>query len=230
MHKFLKAVSLFAIIGTFVFAKDGLRVVYLFDVSGSFHQTTVNFATESAEEIFEAIVDKSEGIPEYPQKHFVSTISEQSISIGGYCRPTRIAQPNLYNMTPPNLDQFYDCIEKIRSSEISPGTDIYGALHQSAQILSSNKLHGKAIIMYTDLLNYSGRDSTVINNIDLSDIVVVVLYEYSQNSVIDTQVLKDAIREFELNLEKMGAKKYKIEHLVSVEADEIVEFLEKSFR
>ena len=84
--------------------------------------------------------------------------------------------------------------------------------------------------MYTDLLNYSGRDSSVINNIDLTDIVVVVLYEYSQNSAINTQVLKDAKREFEINLEKMGAKKYKIEHLVSVDADEIVEFLEKAFR
>jgi len=230
MYKVLNILLILTSISTFSCAKDGLRVVYLFDVSGSFHSTTVNFATYSAEEIFEAIVDKSQGIPEYPQKHFVSTISEQSINIGGFCKATRIKKPTLYNMIPPDLSQFYDCIEKIRNSDIAPGTDIYGALHQSAQILSSDRLHGKAIIMYTDLLNYSGRDSSVINNIDLTDIVVVVLYEYSQDSVIDTQVLKDAKREFELNLERMGAKKYKIEHLVSVEPVEIVEFLEKSFR
>ena len=230
MYKLFGILIFASLISTSTSAKDGLRVVYLFDVSGSFHQTTVNFATDSAEEIFEAIVDKSEGIPEYPQKHFVSTISEQSINIGGFCRAMRIKKPNLYNTEPLNFDQFYDCIEKVRDSDIAPGTDIYGALHQSAEILSSTRLHGKAIIMYTDLLNYSGRDSSVINNIDLTDIVVVVLYEYSQDSVINTQVLKDAKREFEGNLEKMGAKKYKIEHLVSVDADEIVEFLEKAFR
>ena len=230
MYKLFGILIFATLISTSTSAKDGLRVVYLFDVSGSFHATTVNFATESAEEIFEAIVDKSEGIPEYPQKHFVSTISEQSINIGGFCRAMRIEKPNLYKPAPQNFDQFYDCIEKVRDSDIAPGTDIYGALHQSAEILSSTRLHGKAIIMYTDLLNYSGRDSSVINNIDLTDIVVVVLYEYSQDSVINTQVLKDAKREFEGNLEKMGAKKYKIEHLVSVDADEIVEFLEKAFR
>ena len=230
MYKLFGILIFATLISTSTSAKDGLRVVYLFDVSGSFHQTTVNFATDSAEEIFEAIVDKSEGIPEYPQKHFVSTISEQSINIGGFCRAMRIKKPNLYNTEPLNFDQFYDCIEKVRDSDIAPGTDIYGALHQSAEILSSKRLYGKAIIMYTDLLNYSGRDSSVINNIDLTDIVVVVLYEYSQDSVINTQVLKDAKREFEGNLEKMGAKKYKIEHLVSVDADEIVEFLEKAFR
>ena len=54
MYKLFGILIFATLISTSTSAKDGLRVVYLFDVSGSFHATTVNFATESAEEIFEA--------------------------------------------------------------------------------------------------------------------------------------------------------------------------------
>lgn len=211
-------------------AKEGLRIVYLFDVSGSFYETTINIAANSAIEIFELIVDRSQGIPEYPQIHFVSTITYQSINIGGFCPSTRIARPSLYDMKPPDFTSFYNCIENIRNHPQSPGTDIYGALHQSAQILSSQNIYGKAIIMYTDLMDYCSRDSSIIDQIDLSDIIVVVLYEYNRTTAVNTQLLRNSKELFEKHLKQMGAKKYKIEHLVSVEPTEIVEFLEKSFR
>ena len=213
-----------------LFGKDGIRIIYLFDVSGSFHETTVNIATESAIEIFELIVDQSQGIPEYPQKHYVAPISSNSIIAGGFCKPTKVTKPNLYNMTLPDLSNFEDCIDNIRNHGRTDATDIYGALHQSSQILSSNRLQGKAIIMYTDMEDYSHRDQTILSQINLSEIVLVVLYEYNQAASVNTKVLTDTRRAFEENLQAMGASKYMIEHLSSVEASEIVEFLEKSFR
>jgi hypothetical protein len=213
-----------------VSAKEGLKVIYLFDVSGSFHNATKTVAINSAIEIFNLIIDRSQGIPEYPQVHFVSTITAQSINIGGFCSPTIINRPSLYNMGEPDISNFLACIEKIRKHPKSPETDIYGALHQCASILSSKKLRGKAIIMYTDLMNECGRDTSIIQDIDLSDIIVVVLYEYNQKTAVNTKLLKEARVTFENNLKQMRVKKYKIEHLVSVEPSEIVEFLERSFR
>ena len=52
IKKYLIIVMLFLVAAS---AKEGLRIVYLFDVSGSFYETTINIAANSAIEIFELI-------------------------------------------------------------------------------------------------------------------------------------------------------------------------------
>ncbi len=134
----------------FSFAKpnNGISLMYLFDVSRSFHKNSLPSSIKTADKIFKSISNKNSGIV-FPQTHQVSTIDDQSVTRKQQCF-VEVVQSNIFKKVkvPPD---FTKCLEEIKSSNASNYTDIDGALLNASRSLRGDEFYGKGIIIFSDL-------------------------------------------------------------------------------
>ena len=185
----------------------GLNVLYLFDVSGSFHREALPESILVSEKILELISDPSNGINEYPQTHQVSTIETQSIMIGS-SEYIHIDKKNLFDIHQqvPEVDHS-SLFSAIKNSERSSYTDISGALLTASNSMQGN-YKGKCLIVFSDFVEELKSEKDYIYSLD--DIIVFGVHAFSQNQIQQGNANQD-IERFINMLLSAGCKRENIQ-------------------
>ena len=235
MKKFLKKSQLTLLISLFFFScetKNGISLIYLFDISGSFHKTALPASVDLAKKLFEQFSNNQYGLPIKPQLHQVAAIDEQSVEIGNDCY-TKVEESNIFDdektKVKPNLEV---CLEKIKLSKRSLYTDLDGALLTASQALQTSNLYGKGLIIFSDLHEDVPIPKTY--NYDLNNVSILIVYELS-NIQIKNPGLFEEDKEAVMNkLTSNGADPSRIlfRNLKSLNTspEEAVSFFRKSFK
>ena len=163
-----------------------INILYLFDISGSYHQKSLKESIDISSKIFKEIIGTN-GVPFKPQTHQVSTIDAMSVNIGGNCY-TRVNQENIFNEeTIDPSQQFLDCLKKVRNSDPTNATDLKGALATASKTLQNDDLRGKGVIIFSDL--HESLNTKRNYPINLENICVYVIYEWSEYQIANPQLI-----------------------------------------
>lgn len=219
--------------------KDGIKIVYLFDISGSFIVNRT-ICLETANDIFNNIIDKSKGLG-FPQIHEMYLIDDSPLNPMISFEKIKVPRPSVFltskwdSTVKEVQNQFVINIEEIENLPASPETNIKGAILRASNALQNKSLYGKAIILFSDL-----EDATNINisseQTNLEDLTIYVIWEYKAPTVINptinptkSQSDQDDIKDF---LISAGADTNRIyfQHISSVQTQYCVNFIRDSFR
>ena len=179
-----------------------INLIYIFDVSGSFHKQSLNESVSLSERIFDEIISPN-GVPFRPQTHQVSTIDEMSVTLGSNCF-TRVNQANIFDEsnTEDPKSNFKDCIENVLKQPPSQSTDIRGALLTASKSLQNNDLKGKGIIIFSDLHEYINEKKDY--PLSLEDVAVFVIFEWSTAHLRNPELQQRDMDNFITMLEEAG--------------------------
>ena len=179
-----------------------INLIYIFDVSGSFHKQSLNESVSLSERIFDEIISPN-GVPFRPQTHQVSTIDEMSVTLGSNCF-TRVNQANIFDEsnTEDPKSNFKDCIENVLKQPPSQSTDIRGALLTASKSLQNNDLKGKGIIIFSDLHEYINEKKDY--PLSLEDVAVFVVFEWSTAHLRNPELQQRDMNNFIRMLEEAG--------------------------
>jgi len=185
-----------------------INILYLFDISGSYHKKSLKESLEISSEIFNEIIG-SNGVPFKPQTHQVSTIESMSVSIGGNCY-TRIIQDNIFDEQKSNpTQQFENCLKKIHTSKPTNATDLKGALATASKTLQNDELRGKGVIIFSDL--HESLNTKRSYPINLENVCVYVIYEWSDYQIANPQLITEDENSFRELLIQSGVNPNDIE-------------------
>ena len=207
----LSCLALFLLFITFSCSGNkntSINILYLFDISGSYHKKSLNESIDISSKIFREITSTN-GVPFKPQTHQVSTIDGMSVNIGGNCY-TRVIQDNIFDeQTIDPSEKFNNCLVKIRNSAPSNATDLRGALATASKTLQNDELRGKGVIIFSDL-----NESLKIKRnypINLENVCVYVIYEWSDYQIKNPQIITKDENVFRELLIDAGVKPNDIE-------------------
>ena len=164
-----------------------INLLYLYDISGSYHQKSLKESVRISENIFNSIIS-NDGIPFKPQTHQVSTIDGMSVNIGGNCN-TRITQENIFEteIKSPG-DDFKSCLKSIVDSKPSKATDLRGALATASKTLQNDDLRGKGVIIFSDLHEYGEVKKDY--PLDLNGVCFYVIVEWADYQIKNPDLIK----------------------------------------
>ena len=179
-----------------------INLIYIFDVSGSFHKQSLSESVSLSERIFDEIISPN-GVPFRPQTHQVSTIDEMSVTLGSNCF-TRVNQAIIFDEsnTEDPKSNFKDCIENVLKQPPSQSTDIRGALLTASKSLQNNDLKGKGIIIFSDLHEYINEKKDY--PLSLEDVAVFVVFEWSTAHLRNPELQQRDMNNFIRMLEEAG--------------------------
>lgn len=164
-----------------------INILYLYDISGSYHQKSLKESVRISENIFNSVVS-TDGIPYRPQTHQISTIDGMSVNMGGNCF-TRVTQENIFDKeTKDPSDDFKKCLKKVLDSKPSKETDLRGALATASKTMQNDDLRGKGVVIFSDLHEYS----EVKNDypLDLSGVCFYVIVEWADYQISNPTLIK----------------------------------------
>ena len=209
---------------------NGISIMYLFDVSGSFYKYALPSSIELADRVFKDISNQSSGLSVFPQIHQVGVINQQSVNISSQCY-VKIDQHNIFDINKKNPD-LEECLKNIRKSKPSKYTDIDGALFYASRALRGNEYYGKGIVIFSDL--HEDVPKVKKFKYDLSGVSVFVVHSPSQEQINDERLIANDEIKLIQKLVDHGANKNSIiiSTLVSVTTnpDQVKSFFRKSFK
>jgi len=213
--------------------QEGLKIIYLFDTSGTFQGEALKTCVEIGDKFFNKAISQksSEGLDEWPQTHVISLIDHQSIKIKGWnkCEPIIVPKPPTFKKSSDIANakkNFNVCMKKILNEPTAMGTDITGALISASNGLQSKKLFGKGIIIFSDLKEeYSPYAGTKVK---LNGISVYIVYDYPRDK-IDPKEMQNNIAKLEDFLTSAGVKNIEFKHTASTDPEDITDFFYNSF-
>ena len=131
--------------------KSGINILYVYDITGSFHKYSLHDAISTGEKIFKALADIDDLTP---QVHQFSTISELAIKPGINCyvetKAIDIMSADYLEQrdNPVNISTCLD--EIINSKPVMISTDISGALLNASLSLKGESYIGKILFIFSD--------------------------------------------------------------------------------
>jgi hypothetical protein len=153
--------------------KNGLNVLYVYDISGSFHTYSLDECIKTGKKIFEELANTTIK----PQIHQTNTISELSVNAGGNCSTT-IIQGDILDSKEDSQYSIDNCLDKIAAEEPAKSTDISGALLNANLSLSGEEYLGKVLIIFSDF-----KETANLNiESNLEDIIVIGIQDISYNA------------------------------------------------
>jgi len=152
--------------------KSGLNVLYVYDISGSFHTYSLDECIKIGKKIFQKLTETTIK----PQIHQTNTISELSVNAGSNCNTT-ILQGDILDSKEDLQYNIDNCLDKIAAEEPAISTDISGSLLNASLSLSGDEYLGKVLIIFSDF------KETANFNIqsNLKDIIVIGIQDISYN-------------------------------------------------
>ena len=150
--------------------KNGLNVLYVYDISGSFHTYSLGECIKTGKKIFKELSKTNIK----PQIHQTNTISELSVNAGGNCSTT-IIQGDILDTKEDFQYTIDNCLDKIAAQEPASSTDISGALLNASLSLSGDEYLGKVLIIFSDF-----KETANLNiQSNLEDIIVIGIQDIS---------------------------------------------------
>ena len=214
--------------------REGIKIVYLFDISTSFIENRDN-CLNTARKIFQKIIEPSEGL-EFPQKHEMYLIDINPLNPNNSFETIEISRPSVFlrNQWSSQLEsankKFDENVKTIQKLSGSRGTNINGAILRASNALQGTSIYGKVIILFSDLENVTTIEIPPdIPN--LEDITIYVIWEYNPVSAINpTSIVddQDSIKEFLIDAGS-NVDRIHFEHISSVDPKECIEFIRRSF-
>jgi len=211
-------------------SNNGISIIYMFDVSGSFYKYALPNSIELADIVFKDISNQSSGLSVFPQIHQVGVINQQSVNISTQCY-VKIDQHNIFaiNKENPDLDK---CLKNISNTKRSQYTDIDGALYYASRALKGDWFYGKGIVIFSDLHEDVPRVKKF--KYDLNGVSVFVVHSPSEEQINDVKLIKVDENKLIQKLTDHGVNKNSIliSTLASVTTnpDQVKNFFRRSFK
>lgn len=179
---FLKSLILLFFI-SHLLAQDALGMFYLFDISKSYKEKSLNEALEVSEGIFNYFVD-SKGFGKIsPQFHSTGTIDANSIKSSKPCTSSYInTNKGVFDRTVQEKTSLSDCLDSISKLPFSMYTDIRGGVYNAGNSMGSN-LNFRGLIIFSDMDNDPKKAFQRKLPLDnLKGISILILYSHTQSS------------------------------------------------
>ncbi len=217
--KIISILSLFIMLGCEDNKSTDINIVYLFDVTGSYHESSLKESASIAQKIFTDMIGPN-GIPFRPHTHQVSTIDEMSVNLGSNCI-TKLDQVNIFddNDDQDPSDSFKECINNVLEKPAAHSTDIRGALLTASKSLQNDDLRGKGLIIFSDLHEYVNEKKDY--PLDLKGVSIFVVFEWSTTHIKNPELQEYDKNNFIKMLESAGCdqRDVKFMNLSSVSAN-----------
>lgn len=211
-------------------SNNGISIMYLFDVSGSFYKYALPSSIELADRVFKDISNQSSGLSVFPQTHQVGIIREESVKIGSQCY-VKIDQHNIFDINKKNPD-LEECLKSVSNTKRSKYTDIDGALFNASRALKGNGFYGKGIVIFSDL--HEDVPKVKKFTYDLSGVSVFVVHSPSQEQINDEMLIVNDENKLIQKLTDHGVNKNSIListlKSVTTNPDQVKSFFRKSFK
>ncbi len=200
-------------------------VLYLFDVSGSFHTGRSDSPlAQSARQLRPLLKALAVGL-RHPQRHVVSTISALSYN-DPLCNVTPSTSP--FSGRQEDVEKtIAACVTKLRQHPVSSSTDISGALDFASRVLETNQGRGtRAVILFTDLAETRPTGAPEPAEPKFAGVCVVFVWTYTDALRKDPKALDRYREEWTKKLIKAEARAVHFEML----SDSVVPVIARSLK
>jgi len=209
---------------------NGISIMYLFDVSGSFYESALPSSIELADRVFKDISNQSSGLSVFPQIHQVGIIREQSVNISSQCY-VKIDEHNIFDIDKNNPD-LEECLKSVSNTKRSKYTDIDGALFNASRALRGDGFYGKGIVIFSDLHEDVPRVKKF--TYDLSGVSVFVVHKTSKEQIDKEELIVNDENKLIKKLTDHGVNKNSINintlESITTNPGQVKNFFRKSFK
>ena len=225
--KFFSILFFLLLVGCSSDYKEGINVLYIYDISGSFHTNSLENCLATGEQIFKKLAQE-ESLK--PQIHQTNTISALSVSNQTNCS-IKIDKLNINAIQEDRNYSISHCLEGIASSNPARSTDIQGAILNASLSLSGGDYIGKIIFVFSDFKETVNLGITESN---LEDVIVVGIQDIAidNKGKLEYNNIQKYQNEFKSLLLKSKCKddNIKIFNLKSLQVnqDPVIKFLKKA--
>lgn len=202
-------------------------VLYLFDVSGSFHTGRPDSPlARSARQLPRLVRTLAAEALRHPQRHVVSTIGALSYD-DPLCDVTPSTSP--FSGRQADVQQVVaDCAERLRRLPQAATTDISGALDFGSRLLETDHARTtRAIVLFTDLVETRGANAPPAAEPRLEGACVVVIWAYTAALRKDPKALDGYITKLREKLTAARARAIQFELLSNDVAPSVARTLKR---